>query len=67
MATQETFDAAVHAQPLDVVTVTCVPPPAAGREAEVPDKVKLHDEKVKGLDTALVPVPMGPTAATRAS
>jgi hypothetical protein len=35
--TQETLDFAVHAQLDPVVTLTCVPPPAAGREADVPD------------------------------
>lgn len=36
-ATHATFDTAVHVHPVDVVTVTCVPPPAAGSEADVPD------------------------------
>jgi hypothetical protein len=36
-ATQDTFEAAVHVQPLAVLTVTCVPPPAAGGAADVPD------------------------------
>jgi len=41
---QETFDPAVHAQLLVVVTLACVPPPDAGSEAEVGDTENEHDE-----------------------
>jgi len=37
--TQDRLSAAVHAQALVVVTVTCVPPPPAGTEAAVADSV----------------------------
>ena len=58
--------AAVHAHPADVVSVRVVLPPAAATVAEVGEIAYVHVRNEKTSDGSLWPVPVGPTALTRA-
>ncbi len=67
--THVALDDACQLHVLVVVIVACVPPPAAGSVAEVGEMENEHEVvvNVNSFDGSLSPVPVGPTAATRAS
>ena len=68
IVSQGTLEAAVQAQPVPAVTVALRLPPAAATDRLAGATAKVHGaENTNELDAALVVVPPGPTAATRAS